>query len=210
MSHTGIFWLALTLASTSMCAQDKVAHPGADTPPILKVGSPAPDFNLPGIDGKTHDLREYSAAKALVLIFTCNHCPVAQMYEKRIKQLATDYRGRGVAIVAINPNDPKAVRYSEMGHTDVGDSLEDMKIRAEYRHFNFPYLYDGETQKVATAYGPSATPHLFIFDSERKLRYEGRLDNNVREPLVTKRDAREAIDALLAGKPVAVPKAPSV
>jgi len=154
MSHTGIFWLALTLASASMCAQDKVAHPGADAPPILKVGSPAPDFNLPGIDGKMHDLREYGAAKVLALIFTCNHCPVAQMYEKRIKQLATDYRGRDVAIVAINPNDPKAVRYSEMGHTDVSDTLEDMKIRAEYFQFNFPYLTDGETQAVALNYGP--------------------------------------------------------
>jgi thiol-disulfide isomerase/thioredoxin len=85
-----------------------------------------------------------------------------------------------------------------------------MRIRAEYRHFNFPYLYDGETQKIANAYGPSATPHLFIFDADRKLRYQGRLDNNVREPLVTKRDARDAIDALLAGKPVLVTKTPSV
>jgi thiol-disulfide isomerase/thioredoxin len=97
-----------------------------------------------------------------------------------------------------------------MGYTDVGDSVEEMKIRAEYRHFNFPYLYDGENQKIATAYGPSATPHLFIFDADRKLRYQGRLDNNVREPLVTKHDARDAIDALLASKPVLVTKTPSV
>ena len=74
---------------------------------------------------------------------------------------------------------------NEMGYTDVGDSFEEMKIRADYRHFNFPYLYDGETQKISNAYGPSATPHLFIFDSDRKLRYEGRVDNNMREPLVT-------------------------
>jgi thiol-disulfide isomerase/thioredoxin len=85
-----------------------------------------------------------------------------------------------------------------------------MKTRAEYRHFNFPYLYDGETQKISTAYGPTATPHIFIFDSDRKLRYEGRVDNNMREPLVTRHDAREALDALLAGKPVAVAKTPSV
>jgi thiol-disulfide isomerase/thioredoxin len=97
-----------------------------------------------------------------------------------------------------------------MGYTDVGDSFEDMKTRAEYRHFNFPYLYDGETQKISTAYGPTATPHIFIFDSDRKLRYEGRVDNNMREPLVTRHDAREALDALLAGKPVAVAKTPSV
>ena len=84
-----------------------------------------------------------------------------------------------------------------MGYTDVGDSLEEMKLRAAYRHFNFPYLYDGETQKVSRAYGPSATPHLFIFDAERKLRYQGRVDNNPRERLVTSRDARDAIEALL-------------
>jgi thiol-disulfide isomerase/thioredoxin len=97
-----------------------------------------------------------------------------------------------------------------MGYTDVGDSFDDMKVRAEHRQFNFPYLYDGETQKVSQAYGPTATPHLFILDSERKLRYEGRVDNNTREPLVTLRDARNAIDALLAGKPVPVAKTPSV
>jgi thiol-disulfide isomerase/thioredoxin len=85
-----------------------------------------------------------------------------------------------------------------------------MKVRAAHRHFNFPYLYDGETQKVARAYGPTATPHLFIFDAERRLRYEGRLDNNPREPLVTRRDARQALEALLAGKPVAVAKTPAV
>jgi thiol-disulfide isomerase/thioredoxin len=102
------------------------------------------------------------------------------------------------------------VMLDEMGYTDVGDSFEEMKIRADYRHFNFPYLYDGETQAIANKYGPSATPHLFIFDAERKLRYEGRVDNNMREPLVTKRDAREAIDALLAGKPVRTAKTPSV
>ena len=97
-----------------------------------------------------------------------------------------------------------------MGYTDVGDSLADMKIRAEYRHFNFPYLYDGETQAASLAYGPSATPHVFVFDAERKLRYEGRIDNNPREPYVTQQDMRNALDALLADKPVPVAKTPSV
>lgn len=179
-------------------------------PPILPIGASAPDFCLPGIDGQTHCLKDYASSKILVIAFTCNHCPTAQLYESRIKSLAADYRDRGVALVAIEPNNPNAVRLDEMGYTDVGDSLDEMKIRAAYRHFNFPYLYDGETQKVARAYGPSATPHLFIFDAERRLRYEGRVDNNPREPLVTRRDAREAIDALLAGKPVAVAKTPSV
>ncbi len=178
--------------------------------PILAIGSPAPDFCLPGIDGKDHCLKGYAPAKILVIAFTCNHCPTAQLYEHRIMQLAEDYKDKGVTLIAIEPNNPNAVRLNELGYTDVGDSLEDMKVRAEYRHFNFPYLYDGETQKVSTAYGPSATPHLFIFDSERKLRYQGRVDNNTREPLVTTKDARNALDALLAGKPVPVETTPSV
>ncbi|PYX25285.1 MAG: redoxin [Acidobacteria bacterium] len=179
-------------------------------PPTLAIGSSAPDFCLPGIDGHTHCLKDYASSKVLVIAFTCNHCPTAQLYESRIKQLAADYRERGVALVAIEPNNPNAVRLDEMGYTDVGDSFEEMKTRAAYRHFNFPYLYDGETQKISRAYGPTATPHLFIFDGERRLRYEGRVDNNPREPLVTLKDARNAIDALLADKPVPVAKTPSV
>ena len=180
------------------------------SPPPLAIGAAAPDFCLPGIDGQTHCLAEYASSKVLIIAFTCNHCPTAQLYETRLKQLAADYRDRGVALVAIQPNSPNAVRLDEMGYTDVGDSFDDMKVRAAYRHFNFPYLYDGETQKVARAYGPAATPHLFIFDAQRKLRYEGRVDNNPREALVTRRDARLAIDAILVDKPVEVEKTPSV
>jgi thiol-disulfide isomerase/thioredoxin len=179
---------------------------GADEAyPTLALGSPAPDFALPGIDGQVHKLGDYSGSRLLAIVFTCNHCPTAQLYENRIKKLAEDYRGKGVALVAIQPNDPDAVRLDEMGWTDVGDSLEDMQIRAEYRHFNFPYLYDGETQAVARAYGPKATPHVFVFDQQRKLRYEGRLDNSQRESLVKAQEARNAIEALLAGQPVPVP-----
>ena len=178
--------------------------------PQLAIGASAPDFCLPGVDAKTHCLKDYAASKVLVIAFICNHCPTSQLYETRVKQLAEDYKDKSVALVAIQPNNPEAVRLDEMGYTDLGDSFEDMKVRAQFRHFNFPYLYDGETQKISTAYGPSATPHLFVFDQDRKLRYQGRVDNNVRENLVTKRDAREALDALLAGKPVAVAKTPSV
>lgn len=172
--------------------------------PTLAIGSPAPDFALPGIDGKIHKLNDYAASKVLVIVFTCNHCPTAQLYETRIKKLAADYREKGVALVAIEPNNANAVRLDELGYTDVSDSLDEMKIRAEYRHFNFPYLYDGETQSVSRAYGPKATPHVFVFDSERKLRYEGRVDNSQRESLVKTQDARNAIDAVLAGQPVQV------
>ncbi|MBV8070171.1 MAG: redoxin family protein [Acidobacteriaceae bacterium] len=186
----------LVLVSTVAVASE--AHP------TLALGSPAPDFSLPGIDGKIHKLGDYSASKVLVIVFTCNHCPTAQLYESRIKKLADDYQGKGVALVAIEPNNPNAIRLDELGYTDVSDSLDEMKIRAAYRHFNFPYLYDGDTQTVANAYGPKATPHVFIFDQERKLRYEGRVDNSQRESLVKTQDARNAIDALLAGKPVPV------
>ena len=178
--------------------------------PQLAIGAPAPDFCLPGVDDKTHCLKDYAASKVLVIAFICNHCPTSQLYETRIKQLAEDYKDKSVTLIAIQPNNPEAVRLDEMGYTDLGDSFEEMKVRAEFRHFNFPYLYDGETQKISTAYGPSATPHLFIFDADRKLRYQGRVDNNVRENLITKHDARDALDALLAGKPVAVAKTPSI
>jgi len=179
-------------------------------PPTLAIGAQAPDFCLPGVDGHTHCLKDYAQSKILVIAFICDHCPTSQLYETRIKQLAADYKDRGVTLIAIQPNNADAVRLNEMGYTDVGDSFEEMKIRAAYRKFNFPYLDDGETQAVSRQYGPTATPHIFIFDQERKLRYEGRVDNNPREALVTNQDAREAIDALLAGKPVAEPKTPSV
>jgi thiol-disulfide isomerase/thioredoxin len=181
-----------------------------DVPPVLKVGTHAPDFDLPGVDGKMHSLKDYASSKVLVVVFTCDHCPVAQMYEKRIKQLNSDYRNRGISVVAIMGNDPKAVHLSEMGYTDVGDSLPEMKIRAAYRHLDYPYLFDGATQSVALKYGPTATPHVFVFDQQRILRYEGRIDNNQRESHVTKHEARDAIDALLAGRPVAVQDTPAV
>ena len=134
-------WLAILLLWTPLFADEP--HP------TLALGSPAPDFSLPGIEGKTHKLSDYASAKVLAIVFTCNHCPTAQLYETRIKKLADDYRGKGVALVAIQPNNPAAIRLDELGYTDVSDSFEDMKIRAAYRHFNFPYLYDGDTQTVA-------------------------------------------------------------
>jgi len=173
----------------------------------LETGAKAPDFKLPGVDGKMHKLSEYDEAKILVIVFTCNHCPTAQAYEERIKKLAADYRDKGITLVAISPNDPQAVRLDELGYTDLSDSLDEMKIRAKDKGFNFPYLYDGDKQEVAKAYGPMTTPHVFIFDSERKLRYAGRVDNNEKQPdKVTSADARNAIEALLAGRPVPVEK----
>jgi peroxiredoxin len=186
------------------------APPAVDGYPVLSVGSHAPDFTLPGIDGKTHSLKDYDSAKVLAIIFTCNHCPVAQMYEHRIKQLVADYSNRGVGFVVIMGNDDKAEKYSEWGFTDVGDSFEDMKVRAAYRGLSYPYLYDGATQAVARKYGPTATPHIFIFDQQRILRYEGRIDSNPREQLAAKHEARDGLDALLAGKEIAVKSTPAM
>ena len=178
---------------------------GAEEIKTLEIGAQAPDFALPGVDGKLHKLADYQDAKVLVIVFTCNHCPTAQAYEVRIKKLVTDYKDKGVALVAISPNDPNAVRLDELGYTDVSDSLDDMKIRFKDKQWNFPYLYDGENQKVSKAYGPVSTPHVFIFDEQRKLRYAGRVDNNERDPKkVTSRDTRNAIEALLKGEPVPV------
>ena len=173
----------------------------ADT---LEIGSPAPDFSLPGVDGKTYNLGSFRDADVLVVVFTCNHCPTAQAYEDRIKQLAVDYKEKKVALVAISPNDPGAVRLDELGYSDLGDSLEDMKIRAKDHGFRFPYLYDGADQKVSLAYGPVATPHVFVFDRARKLRFAGRIDNSEKPERATSHDTRDAIEDLLAGKPVAV------
>ncbi len=174
------------------------------THPILALGSSAPDFALPGVDGKTHRLSDYASSPVLAIVFACNHCPISQMYEQRIQQMADDYRNKGLAVVAIEPNDPKAIRIDELDSSDISDSLEEMKIRVAYKHLRYPYLYDGETQSVTRAYGPQATPHIFIFDKDRKLRYEGRIDNSYRIEQVKTQDARNAIDALLAGREVEV------
>lgn len=174
------------------------------THPILALGSPAPDFALPGVDGKIHKLSDYAASKVLVVVFTCDHCPIAQMYERRIEQMYEDYGKRGVAVVAIEGNDPNATLIGELDSSDIGDTLAEMKIRVQYKHLHYPYLYDGTTQSVTRAYGPQATPHVFIFDKDRRLRYEGRIDNSYRIEKVKEQDARNAIEALLANKPVPV------
>jgi thiol-disulfide isomerase/thioredoxin len=178
----------------------------AEDPKPLEIGAAAPDFSLPATDGKTYSLKDFASSRILVIIFTCNHCPTAQAYEERMKQLVVDYKNKGVAVVAISPNDPLCVRLDEMGYTDLGDSFEDMKIRAKDKQFNFPYLYDGETSAASMKYGPQATPHVFIFDEKRSLRYTGRIDDGEKPGTAKTHDTRNAIDALLGGKPVAVEK----
>jgi len=190
-----------TLALISMMS---FALHGQTSHPILPLESKAPDFALPGVDGKTHKLSDYASSPILAVIFTCDHCPIAQMYESRIEKLYEDYGKQGVAVVAIQGNDPQATTIGELDSSDLGDTLADMKIRYQYKHLHYPYLYDGENQAVTRAYGPQATPHVFVFDRDRRLRYEGRLDNSYRIEKVTTQDARNAIDALLVNKPIAV------
>jgi peroxiredoxin len=182
-----------------------VAWSAPDGFKTLEIGDAAPDFLLPGVDDKQYSLKDFAAAKVLMVIFTCNHCPTAQAYESRILQLHADYKDRGVALVAISPNDDQAVRLDELGYSDVGDSLDDMKLRAKERGFAFPYLYDGETQRTSLAYGVVATPQVFLFDTDRQLRYVGRIDDS-EVKTVTTHDTRNALDALLAGKKVPVEK----
>lgn len=171
--------------------------------PTLAIGSAAPDFSLKGIDDKMYNLASFSDKKLLLIVFTCNHCPTAQAYEDRIIQLTKDYSNKSVAVVAISPNDPKSITLSELDYTDLSDSFEEMKIRAKQKAFNFPYLYDGDEELAAKAYGPVATPHVFIFDAQRKLRYQGRIDdieNPAEQP--TQHDTKNAIEALLNNQPV--------
>ena len=185
----------LSIVAVSVYAQ---AHP------ILALGSSAPNFELPGVDGKVHKLSDYARSPVLAVVFTCDHCPIAQVYERRVERLYEDYGRRGVALVAIQGNDPKALTIDELDSSDMSDTLAEMKARFQWKHLHYPYLYDGETQSATRAYGPQATPHVFIFDKSRRLQYEGRFDDNYRVEKVKSEDARNAIDALLAGKPVPV------
>ena len=177
--------------------------PIKDEPVTLAIGATAPNFKLPATDGKIYSLANFAKSKILLIIFTCNHCPTAQAYEDRIIQLTNDYKNKGVQVIAISPNDPSAVRLDELGYSDMGDSFADMKIRSKQKKYNFPYLYDGKTQGVAKAYGPVTTPHVFIFDKERKLRFQGRIDdveNPTKKPNTM--DTRAALDELIANKEV--------
>lgn len=196
--------LALATAPLALSAlRPALADPaGLQT---LEIGAEAPGFSLPGVDDRSYTREDFADAKVLVVVFTCNHCPTAQAYEARLQKLHDDFKGKGVALVAISPNDAAAVRLDELGFTDVGDSFQDMKVRARDHKFTYPYLYDGATQAAAKAYGVLATPQVYVFDADRKLRYVGRFDDGeVKTP--KSRDTINAVEALLAGKAVPVAK----
>jgi len=198
MKKSTLFFAVFMLLLCGIVSSFKL--PSGDHP-TLAIGAQAPDFSLQGVDGKIYTLSSFKNSPILVIVFTCNHCPTAQAYEDRVIKLTADYKDKGVAVAAIMPNDPNAIRLDELGYTDMGDSFDEMKLRAKQKHYNFPYLYDGATQSVARAYGPIATPHVFIFDKDRKLCYSGRIDD-VEKPGKTPhiQDTRNALNALLASK----------
>ena len=178
--------------------------PGLTT---LEIGDAAPDFKLPGIDGRQWTLKDFGDGKVLIVYFTSNHCPVCHAHDPRFMDLVREVDGKGVAIVAINPNSGDGLRPDELGYSKYDDSFEDMTPYAKEHGFTFPYLYDGATQATAKNYGCLATPHVFVFDAQRKLQYKGRLDNSrYPDPATVKsRETRDAVLALLDGKPVPVP-----
>lgn len=161
----------------------------------LRLGASAPDFDLPGVDGRKHSLASFADRQVLVVIFSCNHCPYVKDYETRMVSIQRDYSAKGVQLVAINSNDEKA--YPE-------DSFPEMIRRAKERGFNFPYLRD-ESQKVVEAYGGVCTPHVFAFDKRRVLRYRGRIDDSRDAAKVATNDLRNALDDMLAGRGVRTP-----
>ena len=198
--RTSIIFLLIFISTTSGISQ--ITHP---EPKTLEIGTKAPDFNLLGVDGKMYNLKSFEKASAVVVIFSCNHCPTAQAYEDRIISIAKDYKPKGVDIVVISPNSTKALNYSEMGYSDMGDSYEEMKLRAAEKGYPFPYLYDGDDQKCSLVYGPVATPHCFVLDGNRILRYAGRVDGSEKPGTGNGEDLRNAVDAVLAGNPVKNP-----
>jgi peroxiredoxin len=219
MSRPSIRWLPAVLAvlvvASGLSAAEKRKGGGQgekldeDLPPglhTLAIGDPAPDFSLPGVDGRTYTLTDFKEAPVLMVVFLSNHCPYSHAAESRLKPFFAEYKDKGLAVVAINPNSPDAVRVDELGYSAYNDSFPEMKLYAKDQGFLFPYLYDGDTQAVAKAYGCLCTPHVFIFDARRKLRYAGRFDDSrfAGTAAVTSPDARNAVDALLAGKPVAL------
>ncbi len=178
----------------------------------LQLGDSAPDFHLKGVDGKFYSLADFKDAPVLMVVFLSNHCPYSHAAETRLIPLAKELKGRGLAVVAINPNNPEGVDVGELGYSKYNDSYPEMILYAKEQGFPFPYVYDGDTQTTARAYGCLATPHVFLFDRDRKLRYVGRVDDSrFADPATVKSfDARNAVVELLAGQPVSVPKTPVV
>lgn len=169
--------------------------------PTAELGLSPADFRLPGVDGKTYSLKDFQNGKPLVIMFICNHCPYVKAIEDRLVQLGHDLEKQGVNVVAISSNDTK--EYPE-------DSFENMKKKAEEKKYTFKYLYD-ETQAVAKSYGAVCTPDFFVYDSNSKLAYRGRMDDSWKDASkVTKRELFEAVQVLLKNEPLTMKQVPSM
>lgn len=171
----------------------------------LEIGSKAPDFSLKATDGKIYNLASFKSYELLVIIFSCNHCPTAQAYEDRMIAFQEKYASKKVRLVVISPNDDKAVRFDELGYSDLSDSYPEMVLRAKQKKYNFPYLYDGATQSTSQAYGPTTTPHAFVFDKGRILQYVGRIDDEEHIGKAKVFNLENATEDLLNKRPVASP-----
>jgi peroxiredoxin len=169
---------------------------------MLELGTKAPDFSLPDTEGNTVSLSDFKDAPSLLVIFLCNHCPYVKHVRHELAKLGREYQGKGLAVVGISSNDVAT-------HPD--DSPERMRQEKAEVGYTFPYLYD-ETQDVAKAYQAACTPDFFVFDGERRLVYRGQLDDSrPGNPIpVTGKDLRAALDAVLAGRPVAEKQRPSM
>jgi peroxiredoxin len=202
-------FMAVALLAGRLLALDADPSAKHGMPPAfhtLKIGDAAPDFSLLGVDGKTYSLASFKDDPFLIVIFLSNHCPVSHAADTRFVPFVAGLEGKGVGVVAINPNSMEGLRIDELGYSKYGDSYDEMKLYAKDRGFNFPYVYDGATQSAAMAYGCLCTPHMFIFDRDRKLRYAGRFDDSQLEnpASVHSTDGANAMAALLAGAPVPV------
>jgi peroxiredoxin len=167
----------------------------------VRLNTPAIDFSLKSVDGKTYSLKDFENRKILVIIFMCNHCPYVKAVTGRFVRFQAEYGAKGVQLIGINPNDTDA--YPE-------DSYPNMKIFADEREINFPYLFD-ETQETATKYDAVCTPDIYVYDEKRLLRYRGRFDDNWQEEgKVTAKDLKKAVDSLLEGGKIDFAQVPSM
>lgn len=173
----------------------------------IEIGEKAYPFNLPDVSGRFYTLEDFSDADVLVIVFTCNHCPTAQAYEDRIIRFVNDYKDKNVALVAIMPNSEYSLLLEECSYSDLDDSYESMIIRAKDKGYNFPYLYDGDNHSVSVQYGPTATPHAFVFNKGRVLTYKGRLDDSEKPGTANAEDLRTAVDQTIPGETVKTPVA---
>lgn len=194
MKHYLIF-AALLLAGSLGVTSFTPAHMGPSSQ--YKVGDVARDFNLKNVDGKMVSLASYNNAKGFIVVFTCNHCPVAKLYESRVMELNKEFASKGYPVIAINPTDPAA--YAD-------DSFDKMVERAHEQHYSFPYL-DDESQEITRAYGATNTPHVFVLNKENGkliVRYVGAIDDNAEDATQVKTHyVADAVNSLLAGKAIA-------